>query len=169
MNYYYLINDLFYLQVEDIIPVCDEESQRYLESAKTEESMHSCPLLSLTDGYGYNLIDGTYCKLTNEVLLRKQKEETYMKHYPEFIKIANSYTPEAWRYLYLTSHQDFGRELCPLESNGIINKDCLEDNIKPTELKFEVDNYCEKRCKVVEIVDFLKTGEVKKVVDCRGQ
>ena len=109
-------------QVDNVAPVCDEDLQRYLESAKTEESLRSCPLLSLTDGYAFDLYQGTYCILTNKVLIRKQKEDTYMKEYPEFIKIANKYTAEAWEHLYFTTHSSYGRVPCKIEPNEKVGK-----------------------------------------------
>ena len=151
------------------MPVCDEELQHCLESAKTEESLRSCPLLSLTDGYAFDLYQGIYCILTNKVLIRKQKENTYMKEYPALVRSANKYTAEAWEHLYLTTHENFGRTLCKIEPNEKVGKGCLEDNMKPTALLFEVHNYCENKCKVVEIKDFFHTGEIRKTVNCSNK
>ena len=52
--------------------------------------MHSGKqLVSLADGFAFELEKGSYCRLTHEDLIAAQKNQTHMSDYPEIIKSVN--------------------------------------------------------------------------------
>ena len=150
-------------KVNDLVLNCREDLQNELLSTPKLST-----LISLTDGYAFDLSDGLYCKLSKNELLDIQKKTSYMNEYPEYMKIANSYSDDEWHRLYLTSGQTWGRSLCPLEPNKAINQECLSDNMKPNNLIFEREtDFCGK-CEIIEIKNYFGSGRSRKVVDCRS-
>ena len=46
-------------------------------------------LVSLADGFAFELEKGSYCRLTHEDLIAAQMNQTHMSDYPEIIKSVN--------------------------------------------------------------------------------
>lgn len=120
-------------------------------------------ILSLTDGYAFDLDLQTFCTLTSKSSLEHQLKNTYMKDYPTTIVNINKVPHEEWWYNYLSFEGIEGmsscvKHNCPKNSLSCLQtstsnaagekRPCPPSGVSPRpknseEAFFEVDNLCE--------------------------
>lgn len=69
-------------------------------------------IISIVDGFGFDLRVGAYCRITDPVALKQQHEGTYMKDYPTLIRAGRAYSDERWRGVYRNFSGGEGRAPC---------------------------------------------------------
>jgi len=83
-----------------------------LEAAHHEYRKSTRQLISITDGYAFEIETGTYCRVTNAHMLMMQKEHTYMKEYTRYIALAKTYSKQLWEESYRNYSGGEGRSAC---------------------------------------------------------
>jgi len=132
-----------------------------------QHAAYDLGIVSLVDGYGFDLLKGEYCRVLDPLVLRHQREHTYMRDYPALIAAGNKYSQHKWDMSYRNFSGGEGRAPC----HGT-TKDCdhgegpdgqkQKEAIKPDNEKefFERPDYCETCLRV-------KRPDGIVVVDCR--
>ena len=80
------------IKVNDFIPNCDILPNHDKADDNVNWVRVGRNFISLTDGFAFDLVNQTYCKITDPALLLGQRQKTYMKEYSEAIAIANEYS-----------------------------------------------------------------------------
>lgn len=100
------------------VPTCrrttaasDRDKKRDTRKSKFEKIRSQEHVVSLADGYGYDVEESTFCRFTDTVQLNEQRTKTYMKEYPELMQRMAGYTASEWEALY--QHWDGGEGRTP--------------------------------------------------------
>jgi hypothetical protein len=152
-------------RMPDVVDNCPADVQK-------PENRHI--LVSLTDGYAYNINTQKLCKLTDADMLEEQIKKTYMKDYPAVIKAANGYSDEEWERVYRSADGGFGRTSCTSDNDPDHSRCKNDGEVGPDGLlnKYNEDvmldraDYCES-CRKIVVQNFFDTGENRTVVECR--
>lgn len=191
------LNESNCVGVPDFVPLCADGNHTYTgigagrgkhrhghslpreitsaSNTPTADFPYKLHLVSLVDGYAFDLLAGSYCRVTDPVTLAYQRAHTYMQDYPMLLKYGSLYSVEKWNMAYRNFSGGEGRAPC----NGVFgpNTHCDhgegEDGQK---LKaaitssneheyFERENYC-GACVTVTRPEGRNSPAVL-VVDCR--
>ena len=125
-----------YLPESDFVPECDaletelHHNALYSVSEKEYGSMsadmkkqtdgrrealhrHGHNLVSLTDGYAFDISARSYCRVSHSSMLAHQKKATYMQDYASLVSRANDgYSEEQWWDRYTHVRGDESRFVC---------------------------------------------------------
>lgn len=165
-------------KIADVVPLCDPLN-RFISVSYEDymKTMHSLGrhLISMTDGYAYDLENSHFCKITNIAMIKWQYEKTYMSQYADYIKIISNYAESEWTKEYRSFDGGDGRTPCALKHNACDKG----ENEAGLELRrplppipedqhaffFENrENLCDA-CRKVEVNDF---PYLKSALDCRS-
>lgn len=129
--------------------------------------------VSLTDGFAFDLVNQTYCKLTDPVHLKAQREKTYMREYPEVIEIANQYSQDEWDTRYKQLGAGDGRLPCTevpgkCKQEGPDGMDTIVHNDQTQIRMFDRADLCEQCRRIGKSQYGYHKGEAT-VVDCRSE
>lgn len=158
-------------RVDDFIENCDipplhlEKAENWVRAGRN--------FISLTDGYAFDLVNQTYCKITDPTLLLEQRQKTYMKEYPEAIAIANDFSAEEWETRYKATGTGDGRLPCTevpgkCKNEGPDGMDNIVHNEQTLQRMFDKPNLCES-CRKIEKSDFGYDKRTAITIDCRSE
>lgn len=97
--------------LNDAVTRTSNPAQGRLGASKFERMRTREHVVSLTDGYGYDVEERTFCRLTDQVQINEQRTKTYMKEYPELIRTLDEYSDSEWEDMY--RHWDGGEGRSP--------------------------------------------------------
>jgi len=75
-------------------------------------------LISLSDGFAFDIDAGSYCRVVDKDLKKIQLSTTYMKDYNKVEAMANSLTKEEWHDRYIHFGGGEGRDVCGHDDNN---------------------------------------------------
>jgi hypothetical protein len=163
------INGYFFNHKMDILfyeSYLREDGCRYLADVVDtcgDEQLH---LLSLADGYAFDLEHRTYCKLretSHQELIEQQYQVTYMKSYQRYIDLINQISDNDWLHRYKSFEGGYGRAPCK-EGNKNCNEDGQRKRVKNKDM-YERGDYCQQ-CRRISVPN--PELMINDAVDCRS-
>ena len=77
-----------------------------------QHAAYDLTVVSLVDGYGFDLLRGEYCRVLDPEVLRHQREFTYMRDYATLIRAGGTYSQTKWDLAYRNFSGGEGRAPC---------------------------------------------------------
>lgn len=140
-----------------LVPPCrvTASGRRPVDRRERRAMIDNGDLISLADGYAYDLRTGSYCAV-DAVTLEYQKNYSYMKSYNAIFKSLKQYEGGGWNKQYQMAiiqprKQNFSCSINEYNNNKQQQQQYCKNGLKifPYETDFEPIDFCNKQCVTV--------------------